>query len=1151
MRDLSTIIGYREERSLPSRDPYLVEYANLKLAAIGAPYFGTRREFPFLDMADSLLGNYQEKDRLLATRYAPVDQRIQSFIDDYLSDLDLPQTPKLPHDTFILDRHGLARVTSVPPDKDKFESDIVSSYRVAQGVLHNPASDRRTTKGSFHVVEGGYPIPADKITVPKIAFARLLQVAMTPPDSIMELPFTSTQEEKARVWASLLLRPIVCPKVAPMTQEKRMEVRFFAPGNLVCNLDFVESIFGNAGDPYLSVNDSALDPLHWTGTTGCVILAPHMMGQKKKNLGLPHISEATEAQKKDGMCWESEDELYNDGNAFKITARDSRGVVVTLISDNYFGYCKKEVKTQISYSANLFGMAEEEHAGGALAYPSYDLGEDFHLAEIGAADDHTFEEQIKRYADLMDVQPEGYAIDRKYKDIFYVPEDSHFSLYEQTVSWTKSGKKESIRLRPEVAYLLPGGYRVEMVKPHEGRRWRLVGTAAEGTFCHKPSTVSGGGKSEISKSIMDSVLTGPVIVADFKKDFDRVEEILNKEYGQRFRDPALNKNEGRPLLSFKRSLGSVVKLLTPSNEYTDEFNAWLESIPFYIKELVFIVKRFYKEDWESNWRDRFRVDLVNGVGGNELKYRDYKLITQYLRLGFTEDGGWRTFVLRKDFAPAFKLQTEDDITASVTLPASALDGLCPDYDNPSQKFALNCEYRLFQRPDDAIIRGYDEKAEADMAQDGNFLSNYHPLTRPEAQALIEDTIRFDQFTEPMQDLYKRFLSEKRPEYMVSSAHPRIVDGAVTKNPRYLQDRDDLVEPRNHYLGSLGARLRRRIDLGKDVPEPVNAVLAGRRNNPPSDGVRPLAVHNPIHYLPLPELFMEFIASITGKSPSTTGAGSEGALTKAPFNCLPPIVDLNNALTSLVLTRHAVFLTAAGYVGPKFKVAHDVSLIVPEVWCRMHVDERDPEFLIENGYLERCEDFEHNGQTVLASRLGYRITERFVRYYFGRIFANPSVVFEEAMLKPELQDMDVFADSMDNIVTTHKRVAELYFQDGSIEQACPPLKAVLHIMAKGDYNGKTLQDEEVRALFYRDTIINSDWYKERLETQQRIKVKLWQRHEAYLQAFLQRDSHKDVVQQLGLEERLKVAKQNLQRVSSPEYLQSLQGSIGADPSLKRG
>ena len=59
------------------------------------------------------------------------------------------------------------------------------------------------------------------------------------------------------------------------------------------------------------------------------------------------------------------------------------------------------------------------------------------------------------------------------------------------------------------------------------------------------------------------------------------------------------------------------------------------------------------------------------------------------------------------------------------------------------------------------------------------------------------------------------------------------------------------------------------------------MLPGRRNNPPDPktGVPPLAVYNPIHYQELPELFMDFICSLTGKSPSTTGFGSEGALTK--------------------------------------------------------------------------------------------------------------------------------------------------------------------------------------------------------------------------------------------------------------------------------
>jgi phosphoenolpyruvate carboxykinase (diphosphate) len=73
---------------------------------------------------------------------------------------------------------------------------------------------------------------------------------------------------------------------------------------------------------------------------------------------------------------------------------------------------------------------------------------------------------------------------------------------------------------------------------------------------------------------------------------------------------------------------------------------------------------------------------------------------------------------------------------------------------------------------------------------------------------------------------------------------------------------------------MGTRLARGVPLGQAIHTPVTGVLCGRRNNPVSvDGKVPaLACHNPLHYYELPELFMEI-------TPSTTGAGSEGALTK--------------------------------------------------------------------------------------------------------------------------------------------------------------------------------------------------------------------------------------------------------------------------------
>ena len=98
---------------------------------------------------------------------------------------------------------------------------------------------------------------------------------------------------------------------------------------------------------------------------------------------------------------------------------------------------------------------------------------------------------------------------------------------------------------------------------------------------------------------------------DFKKDFDLAEEILNKEFGDRFIDPARCKPKGRPILSKERSLGSVVKLLTPSaSVYTEAYNNWLKAIPQHVIDLVLIIKRFYKESWGKDWRQRFSVDVI-------------------------------------------------------------------------------------------------------------------------------------------------------------------------------------------------------------------------------------------------------------------------------------------------------------------------------------------------------------------------------------------------------------------------------------------------------------------------------------------------------------------------------------------------------------
>ena len=1129
----------------------LIRYIGLKLVANGLPTpKGCLDKDPL--GAERILNTYHQRLKQLDSARCATDGRIEDFLAGYFDETAAIEQLRLPDSTVVLDRHGLARELALPKDGEHFTNDLVSSYRVHNGVLHNPINDRRTTKGTFHITEGGLPIPDDKKAVPKETFVALFREAMNPPTESLELPFTSAEEKKAGTFVSLLLRPLLCPEVPGVQKQQSIEVRFFAPGSLVSNLDFVESIFGNAGDPFLPENDAGLDVEHWSGHTGCVILAPHLTSLTKKEVGLPHIDQATDRQKRDEMCWSSEDEKYNGGVPFKLTCRDENGVIVTLIADNYFGYCKKEVKTQLSYASNLAGNYEEEHAGGALAFASFLLGDEFQ-ADSRRYNDRSFDDVANDYADFIDIKTDGYGIDKQFSQLIYVPEDSYASVPDQTISWTRNGEKKSIPLVPGHVYMTPSGYKIQLAKHPAAPSWRLIGTLGEGTFCHKPCTVSGGGKSEISKSIADYLLHGPIFVADPEADLKLVQEIFDRDYSNRWKpggnvQPDYNTKPTRRVLSPTRSLGSVIKLLTPSTDYTDEYNQWLESIPGHVYAIVFIIKRTHRVDAESDWRRQFTVDIVNGRPGHELKYGERKLVGTYLRVGLLGENTWRTYKLRQDFAPAQKVQTEDDISASVVLPANSLKHLGQQPEGTtSYKFTENCEFRLFQRPDDAIHRGLDKQTESDLARNDNFIVNFEPLAREQIQAICDRPVDLSQFTAPMQNLLREARDDDQG-YVVCSATPRIIDGQPSKNPRYLQNRPDLTNPFNRYLAEVGVRLHRAVPADCPVHQPVNSVLAGRRNNPADyeNGIRPLAVYNPIHYQELPELFMDFISALTGKSPSTTGAGSEGALTKGPFNALLPIVDLNAALVSYLLTGLHGFSSPAGHIGSHVRIDHDISLLIPEIWCRLSIEERSPEFLIKENLMEKMEDYDFDGKRILGSRLGYRITSRFIRHFAGRVFDNPRMVFDEEILKPETQDAAAFADGIQHITEAQQRVASLYLKDGSIDLACPPLKALLYIMAEGSFEGKDAHHPEIRSLFTLENMQNSSWYQDRLKRRADLDRQLWQRHTSYLQYYMDQPEHTVDTDRLDLKNRLQAANDRLNEVSDSNYVNQLNGTIGAGP-----
>lgn len=1134
----------------------MIQYINLQLASLGQPMYLDNEDATtkfanskFLALTGDFINSFREKSRLLGKHYSPVDQRIQAFIDDYLEGVKDEGECQLPSDTLVLNQKGLAREISLPPDRNAFFGKYVSSYRIAQGILNNPANDKRTTKGTFHIVEGGLPIPLDKKAVPRVTFARLLEAALHPSEELKELPFTSTQEEKAHVMVSLLVRPLVVPEVKGIMPAKSMEVHLFAPGSLVSSLDFVETIFGNAGDHNLAINDAALDIDHWTGHTGCIIFAPQLTQLKKKDLGLPHYDDATDRQRSEGMCWRDESENYNDGGSFKVTCRDDRGVVVTIIADNYFGYAKKEIKTQINYSANLYGLAEEEHAGGAIAFPRGIMSDGLHADQYSAKLDgiFNFEEAMSLLGNRVDVQPEGYAIDKKFPQVVYISERANIDVENTKISWYHNGQEKSIPLSPEKIYIHPSGNKFILAKHPQQPLWRIINTRPEGILCHKPCTVSGGGKSEISKSMQNAIIYGPFNLVNIEEDFKKADEIINYDYTHRWKTVQEDGHISRSFLSPDRALGSAVKLLTPSELYNDEYNAFLRSIPDHIRSLALFVKRLYRNQTEKgNWKDYMSVEIINGRKGTTLLYKNKRVMGTYVRIGFNPDGNWLLHKLRSDFVPSEKIQVEDDITASVTLPATDFRHLNPLFQNKSLKVVDNCEQRLFQRPDEAVNRGYDKEAEADMCKPNSFITNYEPLTKADAKSLVEDAINFDLYTQPVKDLVHDFIEDENEEYFVVPSHTRIVKGKPTKNPRYLQFNKNSVENIDTYVAEIGVRLHRKIVSSEPVVNVVNAVMPGRRNNPADvkAGIRPLSVYNPIHYQELPELFMDFICSLTGKSPSTTGAGSEGALTKGPFNMLVPTTDLNNALLSYILTEYQGFTTAAGYIGND-RFDHDISILIPEIWARMVPQDRDAKLLIKHNCLEKLEDFEYNGQKVLASRLGYRITENFAFRCMNRLFDEPLAVFNQEMLKPELQDMEQYVDGINNIVEAQRKVALRYFEDGSVEAAIPPLKVLLHIMAYGEFEGKNIDDPELRRLFERDEVLASDWYKARLLHKQEIDVALAQRQLDYINEFRTKPENASSLNDLRIDYKIAMLRERIAYYKTDKYLESLVGTIGAD------
>lgn len=168
---------------------------------------------------------------------------------------------------------------------------------------------------------------------------------------------------------------------------------------------------------------------------------------------------------------------------------------------------------------------------------------------------------------------------------------------------------------------------------------------------------------------------------------------------------------------------------------------------------------------------------------------------------------------------------------------------------------------------------------------------------------------------------------------------------------------------------------------------------------------------------------------------------------------------------------------------------------------------------------------------------------------NKLFDEPLEVFNEKMLRPELQDMDAFVDGIKNIVEAQQKVALQYFNEGSVDAAIPPLKILLHIMAYGNYNGHDLNDPVLRKEFDREYVISSGWYRRRLELKQQKDAEFLKKQINYLNDFIADINNKELVMEMDINNRLNKTKSRLKHIESDAYLEELKGTIGADHLYK--
>jgi len=102
------------------------------------------------------------------------------------------------------------------------------------------------------------------------------------------------------------------------------------------------------------------------------------------------------------------------------------------------------------------------------------------------------------------------------------------------------------------------------------------------------------------------------------------------------------------------------------------------------------------------------------------------------------------------------------------------------------------------------------------------------------------------------------------------------------------------------------------------------------------------------------------------------------------------------------------------------------------------------------------------------------------------------------------------------------------------------------MAYGHYCGMDVHAPEIRVMFTRETLLESDWYRQRLQVKRERDLALWMCKLNELTRFAQNPRNVDESRRLGLDARIAYAQARLDELSDPESWRLFIGTLGADP-----